>query len=214
MPQRLPVLVRQTKVFELVVAGKSYPEICRQLRISEDTVARDMRAVAEQVQELVRTRADEILAVAIAQIAEVRASAQREYEEDRKREKAWFAGKLDYPVVKTTAKTRQYAPRRRAKGDDAGQAKAGGDADLPLETTTETNTLRPPFQSNRAQYLALMLQATRDLVALTGVQKIILELQGNNGGPIDGRHLTDAERADRVAALLAAARARRAGAAA
>ena len=43
---RLPMLVRQTRVFELVVAGKSYGDICAELRISEDTVARDMRAVA------------------------------------------------------------------------------------------------------------------------------------------------------------------------
>lgn len=159
MPPRLPVLIRQTQVFELVVAGKTYAEICKQLGVSEDTVARDMRAVAEQVQQLVRERADEILAVAIAQIAEVRAAAQREYEEARRLERAWHAGKFDFDQIETKTLAVEEDTELR-------------DESLPVEV--KRRRVRPPMRGgDRAQYLMIMRQCALDLVELCGVKRIM-----------------------------------------
>lgn len=146
--KRLPIQMRQTKVFELVVAGRSYPEICAALNVSEDTIARDMKAVAEQVQGLTHKRHGEILAVALAQIAETRAAAQREYTEDRRRERAWKAGKFDY----------QQHKRRAGEGG--------------AEQFDEYTNIRPPYRVDRAKYLDIMRRCVLDLVELTGVKRV------------------------------------------
>jgi hypothetical protein len=177
---RLPVLIRQNEVFNLVVQGKSYTQICEQLGVSEDTVARDMQAISQQVQELVRQRAGEILAAAIAQLSEVIATAWREYHLELERERDWFGGELDYPTqVEEIAETE--------KG---------------MLTSLKTSRARPGWRSNRAKYLEIVLNATRELTELTGVKRHVVEIQTKSIGPgvaISAEDLSD----DELAALIA-----------
>lgn len=131
---RLPVLVRQTEVFELVVQGHTYEQICKKLKISEDTIARDMEAIAADVLAIVQQRHGEVLAVALATYQQVQQQAWAEYWLDVERERAWLAGELDYMRVQRVQKTLGVAPaseptaERRDKeedDDEADEANAG-----------------------------------------------------------------------------------------
>lgn len=189
---RLPVLIRRSKVFDLVVDGKSYEQICKQLSISEDTLARDLKAVTDEIETLVRERHGEILAMAIAQYGDIIAEAWAEYRLEAKREKDWFAGKLDYPTVDQSSKETALAeggPRlgRKRKGQDA-EADEEDRAESPgvvVETVTKISSVRPSWRSDRAKWLQLVFTATREITELTGIKKIIMEHQGKGGGPIE-----------------------------
>ena len=180
---RLPVLVRRSKVFELVVAGRTYEEIERQLGVSQDTIARDMQAVGSEVQSLCRERAGEILAVAVANIQAVIDAAWADYRLEAKRERAWLAGKLDYPTLERATKS---------LGSGDGDDPDGEDDDAPaaevsaaLEIKEKRGRRRPSWSSHKAKYLDIVLAATREQCELVGLKKIVLELQGKGGGPIE-----------------------------
>ncbi len=148
---RLPILVRQSKVFDLVVAGSSYEAICQQLDVSEDTVARDMAAIGVEVSTLCRDRLSEILAVALAHLEAARDAAWSEYRADMERERAWFAGELDYATSETTDKS----------------------GDRGREVSTKTGTTRPGWRSNRAKWLGLVVSTTREICDLVGLKRLL-----------------------------------------
>ncbi len=213
---RLPVLVRQSRVFDLVVQGKSYDEIEKRLKISEDTIARDMQAIAEQVQQLIRERNSEVLAFALAQYGEVVQNAWKEYHAEVKREADWYAGKLDYPVTIRTTKTLEVGtanlpPRGKAEDDededdelgsigdfikglsddDIPEQKQPGPGDrevsLPLEVRTKQGLVRPALRSQRAQWLKLVIEATREITELTGIKMLLIK---QTSDPVEHVHMT------------------------
>jgi hypothetical protein len=175
---RLPVLIRQNAVFELVVQGRSYAQICQQLQISDDTVARDMQAIGEQVQTLVRERAGEIVAVALATYQTVIDHAWREYRAAAQRERDWYAGRLDF--AHETVATKTLALDGEADDD----APIAGES-APIEVKRTRKTVRPTLVSHqRREWLAIIMDATREITELTGVKKLIVEHHGKDGGAI------------------------------
>ena len=223
---RLPVLIRQNRVFELVVQGRGYSDICKQLDISEDTVARDMQAISTEIQELTRTRAGEVLAVALATYQKIIDTAWREYHAAAERERAWYAGRLDYEHESVSTKTLALegeadetdGGKSRPRKQDAAQAALAALAlqseSQPLEVKRTRRTVRPALVgSGRREWLALIVETTRELTELLGVKKVLIEHSGQGGGAIALR-LTDDERSARIAELLDRGRNRRAGLAA
>lgn len=180
---RLPVLVRRSKVFDLVVAGKSHADICRQLGISEDTIARDMQAVGSEVQALCRERASELLAIAVAHLLEVIDSAWRDYRLEARREREWLAGKLDFPTLERATKSLGVGDGGDKDDEDADAAAA--EVSAALEIKEKRGRRRPGWRSNKAKYLEIVTSTTRELTQLVGLQKIVLEHQGKGGGPIE-----------------------------
>jgi hypothetical protein len=179
---RLPVLIRQNQVFDLVVAGRSYGQICTQLGVSEDTVARDMQAISEQVQALVKERAGEILAVALASYQAVLDQAWREYRADERRERDWYAGRLD--LTQETVVIKTLATKDQADDDAPVESESA-----PLEVKRTQRTIRPALHTNRAQWLKLIIEATREITELMGIKKLIVEHQGD-GKPVEHVHMT------------------------
>lgn len=174
-PPRLPVLVRQTKVFELVVQGHTYEQICKRLGMSEDTIARDMEAIAADVLAIVQQRHGEVLAVALATYQQVQQQAWAEYWLDVERERAWLAGELDYTRVQRVQKTLGVGPtsdppaerRDPADDDDDDEANAGLFEDFinSLETDdppAPTPTPTPPAgeRSDSQESLPLEIKTT------------------------------------------------------
>jgi len=193
---RLPVLIRQNKVFELVVAGRTYTQICQQLHISEDTIARDMAAIGEEVQRLVRERAGEIVAVALATYQKVIDEAWREYYAAAQREKDWYAGHLDFEHETIATKTLAIEAdetdegRRKPNKDAAARAAISALAieseSQPLEVTRTRKAVRPALvNSGRREWLQVIMEATREITELTGVKKLIVEHSGPSGGAIE-----------------------------
>lgn len=194
---RPTVLIRQSKVFDLVVAGKSYAQICEQLHISEDTVARDMAAIGEEVQSLARTRAGEVLAVALANYQAVIDNAWREYHQAARRERDWYAGKLDYEHESIATKTLaiegkpdetdggKARPRKDAAAEAAIAALALESESQPLEVKRTRRTVRPALANNdRRAWLSLIVDTTREMTELLGIKKTIVEHTGAGGGPL------------------------------
>lgn len=211
---RLPVLVRQNKVFEYVTQGLTYEQIGKKLKMSEDTIARDMQAIAEQVQQLIRERNNEVLAFALAQYGEVIQNAWKEYHAEARRERDLFEGKLDYPVTIVTTKTLQIAtPELPLRGKDAGEDEDdedelgsigdfidslsgddtpesrsdGPEISLPLEVRTKTGTVRPGWRSNRAQWLKLIVESTREITELTGIKTLLIK---QTSDPVEHVHMS------------------------
>ncbi len=200
---RLPVLIRQNKVFELVVAGRTHAEICRQLQISEDTVARDMEAIGEQVLTVARTRTGEIVAVAIASYQAVIDNAWREYRAAAQRERDWYAGRLDYVhesvVTKTLAAGVEVIP-----DEDAPSVIADSESE-PLEVKRTRRPVRPALiGSNRREWLSLIVETTREYTELLGVKKLVVEHTGD-GKPVEHVHMTLNEWKQQAAERLSAA---------
>lgn len=190
---RLPVLIRQSKVFDLVAQGRSYAEICAQLRISEDTVARDMAAIGEQVRELSRDRLGEVLAVALATYQRVIDEAWREYRTDQQRERDWYAGKLDYEHESISTKTLAVELEAGDEADEKGRGNSSAKvADRlfdqesePLEVKRSTRWMRPALRGEgRSRWLQLIVDTTREMTELLGIKKLVIEHQGAGGGPL------------------------------
>jgi ribosomal protein L25 (general stress protein Ctc) len=190
---RLPVLIRQSKVFDLVVQGKDYAEICAALRISEDTVARDMQAIGDQVRELSRARLGEVVAVALATYQRVIDEAWREYRADAQRERDWFAGKFDYTTEGVATKTLALD---EAGEEGEGQPRKGNTSvqvaaqlfpqeSEPIEVKRTVRIVRPALRGEgRSKWLTLIVDTTREMTELLGVKKLIIEHQGAGGGPL------------------------------
>lgn len=193
---RLPVLIRQNRVFELVVAGYGYGEICETLQISEDTVARDMVAIGDQVRDVARERAGEVLAVALATFQWVLERARAEYEGDLAREEAWYRGQLDFDRVKTTIATKTLAaagvaPEGTGKTDEDDDGKAFHQESAPLEVkrTVIIQKVRPQLRGEgRSRWLQLIADTTREMVELLGIKKLVVEHQG--GAAVPHVHMT------------------------
>jgi len=194
MVTRLPILIRQSKVFDLVVAGKSYPQICTELGISEDTVARDMAAIGEQVREFSRDRLGEVLAVALASYQRVIEQAWREYERDGERERTWYEGELDYGTESVSTKTLaldepsdegdEGAPRRRDASAELA-SKLFPQESEPIEVKRSRRVVRPALRGEgRSTWLKLIVDTTREMTELLGIKKLIVEHQGADGGPL------------------------------
>lgn len=189
---RLPILVRRNKVFELVVAGNTYEQICAQLDISEDTVARDMVAIGDEVQRIVKERHGQILSVALANYQWVIDRAKAEYDLDMKREEAWWKGELDYGIEVRQTKTLEMSSG--AAGDEADDAEMDlgvfrdaineldsieqPERSLPLEVRTKVAKVRPAWRSGRAQWLKLIVDATREITELAALKKQVIEHKG------------------------------------
>jgi hypothetical protein len=189
---RLPVLIRQSKVFDLVAQGKTYAEICAALQISEDTVARDMAAIGEQVRELSRERLGEVLAVALATYQRVLDEAWREYRADMQRERDWYAGRLDYETEAVATKTLALD-----EGDEGDEQPQRGDRSAklasrlftqesePIEIKRTVRVIRPGLRGEgRARWLQMIVETTRELTELLGIKKLVIEHQGADGGPL------------------------------
>lgn len=204
---RLPVLIRQNRVFELVVAGNGYAEICETLQISEDTVARDMVAIGEQIRSLAQERAGEVLAVALATFQWVLERARAEYDGDLAREEAWYRGQLDFERTKLTVATKTLAVAGEGEGgdqDDEGNAFHGESAPLEVKRTMVVQKVRPQLRGEgRSRWLQLIADTTRDMVELLGLKKQLVEHRGLDGGAMPHVHYTleqwRAESAARVA---------------
>jgi len=179
---RLPVLIRQTRVFDLVVQGRTHQQICAQLQISEDTVARDMQAIGEQVQELARGRAGEVLAVALATYQSVIDNAWREYRTAVERERAWYAGKLDYEHESTSTKTIAL------EGTES-DTPIGTDESQPLEVKRTRRWVRPQLLNHdRHRWLTLIVDTTREMTELLGIKKLTIEQK--QSGKVDHVHMS------------------------
>lgn len=185
---RLPVLIRQTQVFELVLAGHDQAEIVKKLGVSEDTIARDMAAISAEVESLVKERSGELLATAIATIGQVILDARREYAADLKYERELRAGKHDYQTTDVAtkeiggSKPQPATPKRRRRKGQEEEPPEDADAALPsliLETTTTRRTVRPQWRSNRAQLLKIIIEATRELAELGQLKTIVIKHKGS-----------------------------------
>jgi len=205
-PQRLPILVRQSKTFELVLEGKTYEQIAKRLKVSEDTVARDLATIADEVQRIVKERHGEVLLVALANYQFVVDQAKAEYQRELAQEHQWWRGKLDYPTTQTETKTlalgsgSDSAPPSTDRDDDEidvgvfadaindlDQAKQPEhrDQSLPLEVKTKTGTVRPAWRSQRAQWLKSIIDSTREITELCGIKKLVVEHQGEVNGTFE-----------------------------
>jgi hypothetical protein len=176
MTTRLPILIRRSQVFEAVVAGKTYDQICLELDVSEDTIARDMAAIGDEVRTLVKERNGEILAVALANLQKVIDCAWAEYDADVKYAEAWHKGELDYIHENVVTKT---------------LAQEGQDGEPPivaesqaLEVKRTQRTVRPPYTSNRAQWLRTIVDTTGQITELVGIKKLLIEHTGKDGKPL------------------------------
>jgi hypothetical protein len=180
---RLPVLIRQNKVFELVVAGRSYAEICKQLNISEDTVARDMAAIGEQVLTLARERTGEVIAMAMATYQSVIDAAWREYHAAARRERDWYASRLDYEYESVATKT--LATGVEVTPDEEVGAVIAESESAPLEVKRTVRRVRPALHNNdRRAWLTLIVDTTREYTELMGIKKLAVELSGPGGGAV------------------------------
>jgi hypothetical protein len=187
---RLPVLIRQNQVFELVTQGRSYAEICRQLQISDDTVARDMQAISDELTQLARERTGEILAVALATYQAVIDEAWQSYHAAAQREKDWYAGRLDYLHESVVTKTLAV----EATGDAADDADDAGvglcHESAPLEVRRTQRSVRPALIGNdRRAWLTLVVEATREFTELLGVKKLIVAHE-SDGKPVEHVHMS------------------------
>jgi hypothetical protein len=202
----LPILIRQNKVFELVVDGRSYAEICKRLAISEDTVARDMAAIAEQITQLATERTGEIVAVALATYQAVIDEAWRAYHAAERRELDWYAGRLDYTHESVVTKTLAVEGKTEdGAGDEDDDGTAFHTESLPLEVRRTRRTVRPALVGNdRRTWLTLIVDTTAEFTELLGVKKLIVAHQGGDK-PIEHVHLTlDEWKAEASARLQAA----------
>lgn len=199
---RLPVLIRQNQVFDLVIAGKSYAEIGAQLQISEDTIARDMAAIGAQVQELARARLGELMAVALASYQRIIDEAWAQYDRDTRRLQDWYAGRLDYDHESTVTKTLAIADGDEDEDDDE-----VAEESAPLEIKRTRRRVRPALQAERATWLRIVMEATREFCELFGIKKLIVEHSGPNGKPVEHVHMTLDEWKAQAAARLADAEA-------
>jgi hypothetical protein len=186
---RLPILIRQNQVFELVTQGKSYGEICRKLNISEDTIARDMQAISDEVTQLARERTGEILAVALATYQAIIDEAWQSYHAAARRESDWYAGRLDFLHEVVVTKTLAVEGKTDdSKEDDDGVPFHSESA--PLEVRRTQKSVRPALVGNdRRTWLTLIVEATREFTELLGVKKLIVTMQGD-GKPIEHVHMS------------------------
>lgn len=216
MTTRLPILIRQSKTFDMVVAGRSYAEICAQLDVSEDTVARDMQAIGDQVQEVARKRLGEVVAVALATYQKVIDHAWAEYERDQEREQRWYEGGFDYEAESVATTTLAL---EEEEGPDGKPKKGSRSVQMakrlfpqesqPIEVKRSERTVRPALRGEgRSRWLQVVVDTTREMTELLGIKKLIVEHQGKDGGPIELANVTAEQRAARVAALLDKARQR------
>jgi transposase len=180
MTSHLSVEARQTRVFELIGQGYTHAQICKALKISQDTLARDVKAIAEQVKQVLGGRREAVIAEALAHYQQVVQMAWQEYRAELKRERDWFGGKLDYPTEQVTTKT-----LARDDEDDDGLS-AIADESAPLEVQRVQKRLRPgqPSSAVRKQWLDLVVTTTREITELFGIKKLTIEHQGQNGGPL------------------------------
>lgn len=193
MSTRLPILIRQSKAFELVVAGHGYAEIAKRLKVSEDTVARDLVDIGEQVQAISRERLGEVVAVALATYQSIIDHAWKEYRTDARREKAWYAGELDYETSSVNTKTLAVEsteedpggkPRRRSPEVELAGLLFDQESQ-PIEVKRSSRIVRPGLRGEgRSVWLKLIVDTTREMTELLGVKKLIIEHQGAGGGPL------------------------------
>jgi hypothetical protein len=190
---RLPILIRQSRTFDLVVAGRSYAEICKELGVSEDTVARDMAAIGEQVQAASRERLGEVVAVALATYQQIIDRAWKEYERDQQREQRWYKGELDYGTESVWTKT--LALDEAEEGDEGAPHRRDASVELasklfpqesePIEVRRNRRIVRPALRGeSRSTWLKLIVDTTREMTELLGIKKLIVEHQGKDGGPL------------------------------
>lgn len=198
----LPILIRQNKVFDLVVAGRTHAEICKRLDISEDTVARDMAAIAEQVTQLAHERTGEIVAVALATYQTVIDEAWRAYHAAERRERDWYAGRLDYTHESVVTKTLAVEGKGDAGDDHDDDGTAFHSESAPLEVRRTQRSVRPALVGNdRRTWLTLIVDTTAEFTELLGVKKLIVAHQGD-GKPVEHVHMSldewKVEAADRL----------------
>lgn len=174
---RLPIAIRQNRVFELVVEGKTYEQICSILGISDDTVARDLKAVGDQVQEFAKTRLGEVVGVALANLQAVLDEAWKNYRESARRLKDWEEGRLDKTFTDTSIKT-LAEQRRGADGLELGQESE------PVEVKRTTRTVRPAIRDDRADWLRIVVDTTAQICKLFGIEKQLIEVSGPGGAAI------------------------------
>ncbi len=180
MTAKLSIEARQTKVFELIGQGQTHAAICKQLKISQDTLSRDVEAISAQVSQLLESRRDALITEALATYRQVVAMAWQEYRADARRERDWYAGKLDFTVNDVSTKT-----LAREDEDDESDLPAIADESGAIEVTRKQRTIRPgPATHGRAQWLKLIIEATARICELTGLSKLIVE----HGGVISHQH--------------------------
>lgn len=180
MTAKLSIEARQTKVFELIGQGQTHAAICKQLKISQDTLSRDVETISEQVSQLLERRRDALITEALATYRQVVAMAWEEYRADARREREWYAGKLDFTVNDVSTKT-----LAREDDDDESDLPAIADESGAIEVTRKQRTIRPgPATQGREKWLKLIIEATQRICELTGLSKLIIE----HGGVISHKH--------------------------
>lgn len=192
---RLPALIRQTDVFNRLIAGQSYAQICAELGISQDTLARDVQAIGEEVRQVAKERVGELLTVALANYQFVIDEARKNYEADSERVTQWYSGALDYETSNLVTETLaieagEESEGRRGKGKNAAAEAMYRDLALqqesqPLKVRRTSSITRPALVNDRAGWLRLIIEATREFCELLGIKKSIVEVSGPGGGPVE-----------------------------
>jgi hypothetical protein len=179
MTAPIAIEARQTKVFELIGQGHTHAAICKKLRISQDTLSRDLDAISTQVAAMLESRRDALITKALANYRQVVAHAWDEYRADARREAEWWAGKLDYTAEDTSTKTLATEGEDEETGLPAIMDESGA-----IEVSRKQRRVRPGFTSTRVQWLKLIIEATQRICELTGLSKLIIE----HGGVIGHTH--------------------------
>ena len=141
---------RRVRLFQLICAGKTYKQIALEETISEKALAEHLKAISVNLSEWAGTEQRRTLALAIATYQRVIDEAWDAYTDARKKLDAWLAG--DYDRV------------------ELHPAADGGDM---------REVRKPPILRLQCQeYLATIINATKELTRLAGLDKIPVELSG------------------------------------
>jgi len=89
---------RRAKVYQGIVAGKSLGQIRAELGVSDDTVARDLAAVGDDLLAWARQELTGTLAYVVANYKLIITEAWEKYHEECRREREWLEGKFDRTV--------------------------------------------------------------------------------------------------------------------
>ncbi len=89
------IATRRAKVYKGIVAGKAMGQIRAELGVSDDTVARDLAAVGDDLLAWAKQELTGTLAFVVANYKLMILESWERYQEECRRERDWLAGKYD-----------------------------------------------------------------------------------------------------------------------
>jgi len=89
------IATRRAKVYKGIVAGKAMGQIRAELGVSDDTVARDLAAVGDDLLAWAKQELTGTLAFVVANYKLMILESWEGYQEECRRERDWLAGKYD-----------------------------------------------------------------------------------------------------------------------